>query len=76
VGIEDEISLDLIRGPIYRDDLFLMCSDGLTDLVDDERIAAALSADATLEGKVASLIDTALKAGGSENITEVLLAAC
>jgi protein phosphatase len=73
VGIEDEISLDLIRGPICRDDLFLMCSDGLTDLVDDERIAAALSADAHLDGKVDSLIDAALKAGGSDNITVVLL---
>jgi protein phosphatase len=74
VGIEDEISLDLIRGPIYRDDLFLMCSDGLTDLVDDERIAATLGAGASLDGKVDSLIDAALKAGGSDNITVVLLA--
>jgi PPM family protein phosphatase len=74
VGVDDEISLDLIRGPINLEDIFLLCSDGLTDLVDDNRIAAILDLDTSLDQKVNALVDTSLEAGGYDNVTVVLLA--
>jgi PPM family protein phosphatase len=74
VGIADDISPDLICEPLCHDDVFLLCSDGLTDLVDDDHIAAALRTDAPLDRKVDALIDAALKAGGKDNVTVVLLA--
>ena len=74
VGIDDEISLDLLRGPINLEDLFLLCSDGLTDLVDDNRIAAIIDLDTSLDQKVNALVDASLKAGGYDNVTVVLLA--
>jgi protein phosphatase len=73
VGGEDEISLDLIRGPINSKDLFLLCSDGLTDFVDDGRLAVILDAEGRLEQKVEAMIEAALAAGGYDNITAALV---
>lgn len=75
IGGEDEISLDLIRGPICTQDLFLLCSDGLTDFVDDHRLAAILDTDRALAQKVDALIDAAMMAGGYDNITAALVEA-
>ncbi|RPJ73126.1 MAG: serine/threonine-protein phosphatase [Desulfobacteraceae bacterium] len=75
VGGEDEVSLDLIRGPIHSKDLYLLCSDGLTDFVDDDRLAAILNMDQALAQKVDALIDAALTAGGYDNITAALVQA-
>jgi protein phosphatase len=75
VGVADEIRLDLIRGPINREDQFLLCTDGLTDLVDDKPIAAILDLGTSLDQKVNAMIDASLKAGGYDNITVILLAA-
>lgn len=56
-------------------DLFLLCSDGLTDMVDDEDILSTLTKHgANLEGAVGELIDQANAAGGKDNITVVLMA--
>lgn len=52
-------------------DRVLLCSDGLTDLVDDDAIAAHLRAPA-VEAATA-LVDAALQAGGDDNVTVVVL---
>lgn len=74
VGIDDNLSLDLIRGKILPGDQFLLCSDGLTDMVDDQFIIEVLSADLTLPKKVEGFIEMARMAGGADNITVVLSA--
>lgn len=56
-------------------DIFLLCSDGLTDMVDDNKICEILSADDTLENKAHTLLDTALTNGGRDNVTLVLVGA-
>lgn len=54
-------------------DLYLICSDGLTDLVRDERILELLaSSEDNPEAAVQSLVDAANTAGGIDNITVVL----
>ena len=59
--------------PFLPGDLLLLCSDGLTDLVDSQYITAILSGDGSLEEKAKALIAAANNAGGKDNITVVLV---
>ena len=54
-------------------DRLLLCSDGLTDMVDDPGIAAILDADGPLEDVAEALQRAALAAGGHDNVTTVLV---
>ncbi|MBN1636267.1 MAG: Stp1/IreP family PP2C-type Ser/Thr phosphatase [Deltaproteobacteria bacterium] len=72
VGTSDTPSLDLIRGKLCADDIFLLCSDGLTDMVDDEKIKHTLDAGNNLEQVTDELIEIAKSFGGKDNITVVL----
>lgn len=54
-------------------DVFLLCSDGLTNMVDDERIGQILEQNSSLQVKKNTLVQEALLAGGHDNITVVLL---
>jgi protein phosphatase len=51
----------------------LLCSDGLTEVVDDDRIAEVLAAQADGDGACRALIAAANDAGGPDNVTIVLL---
>jgi len=72
VGVNDNLALDLLRGKTYPGDLFLLCSDGLTDMIDDSLVHQVLSSAASLPQKADALIDSAKSAGGDDNITVVL----
>jgi serine/threonine protein phosphatase PrpC len=72
VGAQPSIQLDLIRGRAFPGDVFLLCSDGLTDMVEDETIQEILAAPGELDDKVCRLIEAARSAGGFDNITVVL----
>lgn len=72
VGIKESLALDLVRGKTLSGDLFLLCSDGLTDMIDDTLIQEVLSSTMALPPKVEKLIDLANSAGGHDNITVVL----
>ncbi len=54
-------------------DIFLLCSDGLTDMVPEKEIASILSKAEFGEAKVQDLINAALKYGGEDNITVMLI---
>lgn len=58
--------------PFLPGDLILVCSDGLTDLVDKASIASVLSSPLKLQAKAETLIEEANNAGGKDNITVVL----
>ena len=53
----------------------LLCSDGLNDVLSSEEIAALLAVDAPLEVRCAGLVDAAIRAGGKDNTTVVLVEA-
>ena len=72
VGIDEPLALDLIRGKAVPGDLFLLCSDGLTDMIDDLLIKEVLSLPLTLAQKGTKLIESAKSAGGYDNITVAL----
>ena len=56
--------LEVNEHKVEPGDIYLMCSDGLSDMVDDGGIARILASDAPLEQKVVQLIDTANANGG------------
>ncbi len=72
VGADETLSIDLVRGECVPGDLFLLCSDGLTNLVEDASIQGVLSSPLELPQKVERLIQMAKSAGGYDNITVIL----
>jgi len=72
VGADATLAVDLIRGKSLPGDIFLICSDGLTDMVDDPSIQKVLSLSSDLVKKVEKLIHSAKAAGGYDNITVIL----
>ncbi|MGD8881613.1 MAG: Stp1/IreP family PP2C-type Ser/Thr phosphatase [Desulfobacterales bacterium] len=74
VGIKEDLALDLIIGKIFAEDMFLLCSDGLTDMIPDDQIQEILCSDSDIPGKAEELIEAAKVAGGTDNITVVLAA--
>ncbi|MDB5197036.1 MAG: serine/threonine-protein phosphatase, partial [Flaviaesturariibacter sp.] len=57
------------ESPFLPGDILLLCSDGLTDMIDKAKIIDILNATTTLEQKGAALIAAANGAGGKDNIT-------
>ena len=74
VGVDEVIAVDFIRGKSFAGDFFLLCSDGLIDLVDDQLIQETLSLPDSLAQKGEKLIELANAAGGPDNITVILCA--
>ena len=74
VGIREELTVDLLAGKMFSEDLFLLCSDGLTDMIQDNEIQDILCSDIDLDHKADRLIESAKAAGGIDNITVVLAA--
>jgi protein phosphatase len=72
LGLGDDLEVDLVREQLVAGDRFFICSDGLSNMVDDARILELLS-DGTPEEAVWNLIDAANAAGGVDNITVVVV---
>ncbi len=74
LGIDEIITPDITEGSIRDDDLFLLCSDGLTDAVADVDIEKLLQqADDGLQQKVEQLISAANNNGGPDNVSVILV---
>lgn len=72
VGTREDLAVDLVHGRLFPGDLFLLCSDGLTDMVEDVLISRVLSRNGHLTEKVDHLIELANRAGGNDNVTVIL----
>lgn len=72
VGSAEELAIDLLQGDLCQGDIFLLCSDGLHGMVEDEAIRSVLAFDAPLDFKTEMLVNMANDAGGRDNITVVL----
>ncbi|HEX2168333.1 MAG TPA: PP2C family serine/threonine-protein phosphatase [Longimicrobiales bacterium] len=68
VGPADTLVVDAAPG-----DVFLLCSDGLTTMLDDPEVLALVDGQVSLEERARALIDAANQRGGVDNITVVLL---
>jgi len=69
LGPEPDVEVDLQTVPAAPGDVFLLCSDGLTTMVNEERLAEVLSATTSMREAVRTLVDEANGAGGRDNIT-------
>jgi serine/threonine protein phosphatase PrpC len=72
LGIEDMTLVDVNEHRVEVGDLYLMCSDGLSDMLTDEGIAEIVRGAGTLAHKAGQLIDAANEAGGRDNISVLL----
>ncbi len=72
VGVEDTVLLETHLHEVLPSDVYLMCSDGLSDMLDNETIAQVLQAHDSIEDATRALIDAANDAGGKDNIAVVL----
>lgn len=72
LGTEADVDVDTFSVQSAPGDLFLLCSDGLTSMVDDETILDAVERNrADLEEAAKALINAANRSGGEDNITVV-----
>ncbi len=72
VGTNASVEVDIHWHDIYPGDRFLLCSDGLTDMLTEEEIFQIVRNNDINEG-VDKLIERALESGGSDNITVILV---
>ena len=72
LGTQGDNTPDVLAADVLPGDLWLLCSDGLTGMVSDEEIAAAMRACSSLDAMADCLMSKALSAGGKDNITLVL----
>ncbi|MGI4777780.1 MAG: Stp1/IreP family PP2C-type Ser/Thr phosphatase [Janthinobacterium lividum] len=72
LGIERAVDLEITEYPVLPDDLYLLCSDGLSEMVRDADIQKILLQQNLLADKAALLIDAANDNGGRDNISVVL----
>jgi PPM family protein phosphatase len=72
VGVEDTVLLETHVHEVMPGDLYLLCSDGLSDMLDDESISQLLQACDSLDEAAGALIDAANDAGGKDNISVIL----
>ncbi|MFV0679263.1 Stp1/IreP family PP2C-type Ser/Thr phosphatase [Ottowia sp.] len=75
LGVEDAVLLDVQESPVQQDDIYLLCSDGLTDMVAEADIADFFSETEGLPELAYGLIDMANMAGGRDNISVVVIKA-
>lgn len=70
---DDKEYVETGQSPFLTGDMLLLCSDGLTDMVNSTAINGILSSDGSLKDKCRQLVDSANENGGADNITVVLV---
>lgn len=73
LGTEPAVDVDLVTLKLQRDDVLLLCTDGLTGLLDDYEILDLYRQSVNLDDAVDILVRTALDRGGNDNISVVLV---
>ncbi|TFF39304.1 PP2C family protein-serine/threonine phosphatase [Mucilaginibacter psychrotolerans] len=69
----DDSFIETGQSPFLPGDMLLLCSDGLTDMVDKREITAIITQSVSLHDKAAGLIRSANKNGGHDNVTVALV---
>ena len=72
LGMKEQVQVDVTRVDPLDNDVFLLCSDGLSGMVTDAQMQDILSRTPELEKACGQLIDLANAAGGNDNVTCVL----
>lgn len=72
LGQRKDLDVDIFECEIQEGDIFVLCSDGLWEMVHDDQILAHILASPNLDQAVATLIAAANEAGGLDNISVIL----
>ena len=75
LGVEELVLLEVNEFAVQPGDLYLLCSDGLSEMVGPEELIALLAARSSLDEKAERLIEAANSQGGRDNISVVLVKA-
>ena len=77
LGVTDnsEIQVSVSEGTVKKGDKFLLCSNGLTEEVEDEKLQEIISKSYSAQEISDQMTIAALKSGGSDNITVIIIEA-
>jgi serine/threonine protein phosphatase PrpC len=73
LGLHEKVVVDTAKKMVRDKDYLLLCTDGLSDLVEDEDIAAVFEGETEPDALAHRLVDMALDAGGQDNVTVAVL---
>lgn len=73
IGAKDDVEVDFFDWELQTGDMVLLCSDGLTNMVDDETICRILKGGGSLRDRVEKLVQTANLNGGRDNISVIVI---
>ena len=73
IGVSDAPNCDIVSGELRADDLFLLCSDGLTEHNDDDDLHAILSRAQSAQDACDALIRQTLDRGAKDNVTAIVV---
>ncbi|MEO8269753.1 MAG: protein phosphatase 2C domain-containing protein [Aureliella sp.] len=72
VGGDRQVRPEALRCPLKPNDIVILCSDGLTGMIDDSQIVSIVKSSNTSKQATARLIDAANSAGGHDNVTAIV----
>lgn len=73
IGARDTIEIDFFHEELKSGDIVLMCSDGLTNMLEDEEIGRILKSQGTIEERAEKLVEEANSNGGKDNIAVIII---
>lgn len=73
VGASDKVEVDFFDVELKKGDIILMCSDGLTNMLEDEEIRMIVNGQRDLVEKAEQLVKAANNNGGKDNISVILI---
>ena len=76
IGVQETIEIDFFQVELKEGDIILMCSDGLTNMLEDEDIRMILAGQRDIVEKAEELVKAANENGGMDNIAVILIKPC
>ena len=73
IGAGEDVQADFFEIDLLENDRILLCTDGLTNMVEDDKIRDIILSDAPLEERAKLLVSTANRNGGRDNITVMII---
>ncbi len=73
LGLAPHVFVDILVEEYQQGDLYLLCSDGLTDMLDDDTILATITRFQSIDTASQTLVQQANEAGGVDNITALVV---
>lgn len=73
VGAAETVQIDFEQFDWVEGDILMLCTDGLTNMLDDQQLCTILATNDSLDTRLTKLIESANNAGGFDNITIILL---